>query len=170
MTTSAILFTIVDSTLGRLLVARSDVGLCAVLPGDADAVLEADLRARLPAHVVLRNDDAVAPLADSVRRCIEGVAQPDFELDLRGTDFQRSVWRALRQVPAGATASYTEIAERIGRPQSVRAVAQACAANALAVVVPCHRAVRLDGGLSGYRWGIERKRALLEREGVAYSV
>jgi AraC family transcriptional regulator of adaptative response/methylated-DNA-[protein]-cysteine methyltransferase len=90
----------------------------------------------------------------------------DVPLDARGTDFQRRVWRALRTIPVGSTASYTDIAGRIGAPKSVRAVAQACAANAIAVAIPCHRVVRSDGGLSGYRWGVERKRALLAREGA----
>ncbi len=88
----------------------------------------------------------------------------DLPLDVRGTAFQQRVWRALREIPAGSTASYTEIAERIGAPKSVRAVGQACASNAIAVAIPCHRVVRNDGALSGYRWGVERKRALLERE------
>jgi AraC family transcriptional regulator of adaptative response/methylated-DNA-[protein]-cysteine methyltransferase len=88
----------------------------------------------------------------------------DLPLDLRGTAFQQRVWQALREIPAGATVSYTDVAKRIGAPRSVRAVAGACAANALAVAIPCHRVVRTDGGLSGYRWGVERKRALLDRE------
>lgn len=88
----------------------------------------------------------------------------DLPLDVRGTAFQQRVWQALREIPAGSTASYTDIAERIGAPRSVRAVAQACGANSLAVVIPCHRVVRHDGALSGYRWGVERKRALLDRE------
>ncbi len=91
----------------------------------------------------------------------------DLPLDVRGTAFQQRVWEALRAIPAGATASYTDIAERVGSPKSVRAVAQACAANALAVAIPCHRVVRSDGALSGYRWGVERKRALLDREAHA---
>jgi AraC family transcriptional regulator of adaptative response/methylated-DNA-[protein]-cysteine methyltransferase len=88
----------------------------------------------------------------------------DLPLDIQGTAFQQRVWQALRDIPAGATLSYTQVAERIGSPRSVRAVAGACAANAIAIAIPCHRVVRSDGGLSGYRWGIERKRALLERE------
>jgi AraC family transcriptional regulator, regulatory protein of adaptative response / methylated-DNA-[protein]-cysteine methyltransferase len=94
-------------------------------------------------------------------------AELDLPLDVRGTAFQRRVWQALREIPAGSTTSYAELARRIGAPKSVRAVAQACAANPLAVAIPCHRVVRGDGGLSGYRWGVERKRALLEREGAA---
>jgi AraC family transcriptional regulator of adaptative response/methylated-DNA-[protein]-cysteine methyltransferase len=90
----------------------------------------------------------------------------DVPLDVRGTAFQQRVWQALKQIPAGSTASYTDIAKRIGAPQSVRAVAQACGANAIAIAIPCHRVVRNDGALSGYRWGIERKRALLDREGA----
>jgi len=99
---------------------------------------------------------------------VEAPAQGlDLPLDLRGTAFQQRVWQALRKIPAGTTATYSEIAKRIGRPKAVRAVAQACAGNAIAVAIPCHRVVRLDGGLSGYRWGVARKRALLDKEAAA---
>ena len=160
-----------DSSLGRLLVARTARGLCAVLPGEDDRALRVDLQNRFPSSPIARADTALAPLAAAVCARVDASSDViDVPLDLHGTPFQRSVWEALLAVPSGRTASYTELAEQIGRPGSVRAVAQACGANALAVVVPCHRAVRRDGGVSGYRWGIERKRALLEREGAAQSL
>jgi AraC family transcriptional regulator of adaptative response/methylated-DNA-[protein]-cysteine methyltransferase len=166
-TTSAddILYTIGSSSLGRVLVARSARGLCAVLLGEDDDELVRDLRARFP-RATLRGDGAeVEPLAVEVIAMVEAPSRgAEMPLDLRGTEFQRSVWRALREIPAGKTASYTEIASRIGRPGSVRAVGGACAANPVAVVVPCHRALRSDGALAGYRWGLERKRLLLARE------
>jgi AraC family transcriptional regulator of adaptative response/methylated-DNA-[protein]-cysteine methyltransferase len=124
-----------------------------------------DLQGRFPeAHLV---ETAVTDVHKKVVEFVEAPsAALDVRLDAHGTDFQRRVWRALREIPAGATASYLDIANRIGSPKSVRAVAQACAANPIAVVIPCHRVVRTDGGLSGYRWGVERKRALLAREGA----
>lgn len=160
-----ILFTVEESTLGRVLVARSARGLCAVLMGDDEAALERDLRGRFRGSEVRRDDRELGLLGARVVAFLEAPDMPlDVPLDLRGTEFQQAVWTALRAIPAGATVSYAEVANRIGRPDSVRAVAGACAANALAVVVPCHRVVRSDGGLSGYRWGVERKRDLLRRE------
>jgi AraC family transcriptional regulator of adaptative response/methylated-DNA-[protein]-cysteine methyltransferase len=152
-------------SLGSVLVASSAKGVCAILLGASSAVLLEDLQERFAeAHLV------ATPVTESHRKVIESVEAPgadlDVKLDAHGTDFQRRVWRALREIPAGATASYLDIANRIGSPKSVRAVAQACAANPIAVVIPCHRVVRTDGGLSGYRWGVERKRALLAREGA----
>lgn len=159
------IFTLGDSSLGRVLVARSARGLCAVLLGDEDDALVQELRARFP-RATLREDGAdLASLAADVIAMVETPSRGgELPLDLRGTEFQRSVWQALREIPAGETASYTEIARRIGRPGSVRAVGGACAANPLAVVVPCHRALRSDGALAGFRWGLERKRALLAKE------
>ena len=160
-------YTFIDSTIGRVLIAESARGVCAVLPGENDDTLTEDLRARFPAVSMELVDSGVMTAAEDVRMQIDDPSSARAcALDLRGTPFQKQVWEALLAVPSGATASYTDLAERIGRPQSVRAVAQACGANALAVLVPCHRAVRRDGGLSGYRWGVERKRALLEREGA----
>jgi AraC family transcriptional regulator of adaptative response/methylated-DNA-[protein]-cysteine methyltransferase len=160
-----ILFTVEESTLGRVLVARSNTGLCAVLMGDDEETLERDVRQRFRSADVRRDDRALGLLGARVVAFLEAPEAPlDVPLDLRGTEFQRAVWTALRAIPAGATASYAEVATQIGRPGSVRAVAGACAANALAVVIPCHRVVRSDGGLSGYRWGVERKRDLLRRE------
>lgn len=160
-----ILYTIGSSSLGRVLVARSARGLCAIFLGEDDEALVRDLRARFP-RASLREDGVVlAPLAAEVIAMVETPSRgAEIPLDLRGTAFQRSVWQALREIPAGETASYAEIASRIGRPGSVRAVGGACGANPVAVVVPCHRALRSDGALAGYRWGLERKRALLARE------
>jgi AraC family transcriptional regulator of adaptative response/methylated-DNA-[protein]-cysteine methyltransferase len=157
-----------QSSLGLVLVAQSASGICAVLLGDDRDALRRDLQERFPDATLIEGDEKLSALA---ARMIDPVESParglDLPLDLRGTEFQRSVWQALRKIPAGSTATYTEIAGRIGRPTAARAVAQACAANALAVVIPCHRVLRSDGRLPGYRWGIERKRSLLEREAVA---
>lgn len=160
----AIRFAIVPSSLGAVLVACSPRGISAVLLGDDRAELEHEVRRRFP-NAVASDDRDVTSLAQRVARAVESPARgDDLPLDLHGTDFQREVWTALRAIPAGTTATYSEIAERIGRPAAVRAVGQACGANNVAVLVPCHRVVRGDGSLSGYRWGVERKRALLERE------
>ena len=154
-------------TLGTILVATSAKGVCAILLGDAPAALLQDLAERFPQARLISADTKLQALLD---RIIEFVERPggglEVRLDARGTEFQQRVWRVLREIPAGATASYLDIARRIGSPESVRAVAQACAANPIAVAIPCHRVVRTDGALSGYRWGVERKRALLRREGA----
>jgi AraC family transcriptional regulator, regulatory protein of adaptative response / methylated-DNA-[protein]-cysteine methyltransferase len=154
-------------SLGVILVASSDKGVCAILLGDESAPLLESLRERFPAAQLI---EAPGSLARTVEKVAELVESPgirlDVALDARGTDFQQRVWRALREIPVGATATYTDIASRIGSPKSVRAVAQACAANPIAVAIPCHRVVRSDGALSGYRWGVERKRTLLAREGA----
>jgi AraC family transcriptional regulator of adaptative response/methylated-DNA-[protein]-cysteine methyltransferase len=154
-----------STTLGTVLVAASDQGICAILLGDSPERVRRELRERFPeAHL---NCDP-ARLAAALPNVIQLVERPggalDLPLDPAGTAFQQRVWRALKRIPAGATASYTEIARRIDAPKSCRAVAQACGANPLAVAIPCHRVVRSDGALSGYRWGVARKRALLERE------
>ncbi len=152
-------------SLGAILVAQSEQGLCAILLGDDATALLADLRRRFPAACLQAGDAAFAATVAAVIRFVDaprlGLKLP---LDLRGTAFQRRVWEALRHVPAGATATYSEIARRIGLPRATRAVAAACAANPLAVAIPCHRVLRADGSLSGYRWGLERKSALLARE------
>lgn len=158
-------FTISPCSLGQLLVAQSARGVSAVLFGDDAGELGRDLARRFPGAALIAGEPGHDSLAMKVVALVESpVRELDVPLDTRGTEFQRRVWQALRQIPAGSTASYSDIARRLGMPKSARAVAQACAANALAVVVPCHRAVRSDGSLSGYRWGVERKRALLERE------
>ncbi|WP_139973445.1 bifunctional DNA-binding transcriptional regulator/O6-methylguanine-DNA methyltransferase Ada [Ochrobactrum sp. CGA5] len=158
-------FAIGQSTLGAVLVAASDKGVCAIWMGDDPEELIRDLEKRFPQANLIGADRAFEDLVAEVVGFVEapgiGLSLP---LDLQGTAFQQRVWQALREIPAGKTVSYTEIAERIGAPKSVRAVAQACAANKIAVAVPCHRVVRNDGGISGYRWGVERKRDLLKRE------
>ncbi|HKT59156.1 MAG TPA: methylated-DNA--[protein]-cysteine S-methyltransferase [Gemmatimonadales bacterium] len=153
-------------SLGALVVARSGRGLCAILLGDESEALIGDLRRQYPHAVDAGRDADLADALDRVATLVENpAAELGLPLDLRGSDFMREVWQALRDIPAGATASYGEVARRIGAPASARAVARACATNPLAVAIPCHRVVRADGGLSGYRWGVERKRALLAREG-----
>lgn len=158
-------FAIAQCSLGALLVAQSARGVCAILLGDDAQVLAQDLQDRFP-HAQLVGDDRSFDAL--VARVVAFVEAPglglDLPLDVQGTAFQQRVWQALQSIPAGETASYAEIAERIGSPSAARAVAQACAANALAVAIPCHRVVRNDGALSGYRWGVERKQALLDRE------
>ena len=158
-------FAIRDCSLGPILVATRGRGICAVLLGDSGRGLKRELRKRFPDDALAEGTKDAIALAAMVA---EAIAMPprsiDLPLDVGGTPFQRKVWRALRDIPAGKTASYAEIARSVGSPKSVRAVAQACAANALAVVIPCHRVVRSDGSLSGYRWGVERKRRLLDLE------
>jgi AraC family transcriptional regulator, regulatory protein of adaptative response / methylated-DNA-[protein]-cysteine methyltransferase len=161
-------FAVGECSLGSILVAATERGVCAILLGEDPDALARDLQDRFPKTNLIAGDSAFEKLVATVVGLIEAPARGlNLPLDVRGTAFQQRVWQALRRIPAGKTASYTEIAKRIGLPKSVRAVAQACGANALAVAIPCHRVVRNDGGLSGYRWGVERKRALLEREATA---
>jgi AraC family transcriptional regulator, regulatory protein of adaptative response / methylated-DNA-[protein]-cysteine methyltransferase len=161
-------FAIGECSLGSILVARSELGFCAILLGDDPDALARDLQDRFPRATLIGGDAEFEQLVAQVVGFVEAPGLGlDLPLDVRGTAFQRRVWQALTEIPAGTTATYTEIAGRIGSPRAVRAVAQACAANALAVAIPCHRVVRNDGGLSGYRWGVERKRALLQREAHA---
>jgi AraC family transcriptional regulator, regulatory protein of adaptative response / methylated-DNA-[protein]-cysteine methyltransferase len=161
-------FAVGECSLGAILVAASERGVCAILLGDEPDALVRDLEDRFPEAELVGGDAGFERLVASVVGFVEAPRLGlDLPLDVRGTVFQERVWRALAQIPAGATASYADIARRIGAPSAVRAVAQACAQNPLAVAIPCHRVVRRDGGLSGYRWGIERKQALLEREARA---
>lgn len=161
-------FAIGQSSLGAILVATSVKGICAILLGDDPDQLARDLQDQFPNAQLIGDDDEFARLVARVVGFVEAPQQGlDLPLDVRGTAFQQRVWEALRKIPAGSTASYSEIAERIGAPKAVRAVAQACASNKIAVAIPCHRVVRNDGALSGYRWGVERKRALLDREAHA---
>ena len=162
---AVIRFAIAACSLGALLVASTDKGVCAILLGDDADMLLRDLQDRFP-QADLRG--AEPDYEQTVAKVIGMVEAPalglDLPLDVRGTAFQQRVWQALREIPAGSTVSYAELARRIGLPTGARAVAGACAANALAVAIPCHRVVRNDGALSGYRWGVERKQQLLDRE------
>ncbi|HTT08548.1 MAG TPA: bifunctional DNA-binding transcriptional regulator/O6-methylguanine-DNA methyltransferase Ada [Gammaproteobacteria bacterium] len=158
-------FAIGECSLGSILVACSVRGVCAIFLGDNPDKLVRDLQDKFPRANLIGGDKGFERLVAKIVGLVEAPQRGlDLPLDVRGTAFQQRVWQALRTIPAGKTASYSEIARRIGRPKSVRAVAQACAANTLAVAIPCHRVVRNDGALSGYRWGIERKRLLLDRE------
>jgi AraC family transcriptional regulator of adaptative response/methylated-DNA-[protein]-cysteine methyltransferase len=158
-------FAVGECSLGPILVAASERGVCAILMGNDAGELVQDLEDRFPEAELVGADSEFERLVARVVGLVEAPRVGlDLPLDLRGTVFQQRVWRALTAIPAGTTASYAEVAERIGAPRSVRAVAQACGQNPIAVAIPCHRVVRSDGALSGYRWGIERKRALLERE------
>jgi AraC family transcriptional regulator, regulatory protein of adaptative response / methylated-DNA-[protein]-cysteine methyltransferase len=161
-------FAIGECSLGSILVAQSGRGVCAILLGDDPDALARDLQDRFPQARLIGGDKGFEGLVARVVGFVEAPALGlDLPLDVRGTAFQQRVWQALRDIPAGQTASYSAIARRIGAPKSVRAVASACAANAIAVAIPCHRVVRNDGALSGYRWGVERKRALLDKESAA---
>src|SRR5678816_4183737 len=158
-------FDIGSSTLGRVLVAGNDNGICAIFMADRDNELISQMRERFPDAELSRDSARLARVLPRVIGFIElPIVELDLLLDLEGTDFQRRVWRALREIPSGTTASYADIARKINAPKSVRAVAQACGANTLALAIPCQRVIRSDGALSGYRWGAMRKRALLERE------
>lgn len=161
----AVRYALADCELGRCLVAESERGICAILLGDDDATLISELQQMFPAA-----DNAPADLMfqQHVREVIASLNQRDtpltLPLDIRGTAFQQQVWQALRTIPCGETVSYQQLANAIGKPKAVRAVASACAANKLAIIIPCHRVVRGDGTLSGYRWGVSRKAQLLRRE------
>ncbi len=166
-------FAIGDGPLGKILVAGSSKGIAAVFLGDEANELIADLQNRFKGAALTGDDTGCTRWASAVARRMESPQSPEaFELPLAptGTLFQQQVWSALQKIPVGSTASYSQIAERIGVPSSARAVARGCASNPIAVLIPCHRVVRQDGGLSGYRWGIERKRALLERERTPSSI
>jgi len=161
-------FAIGECSLGSILVARSKKGVCAILLGDDPAVLARDLQDHFPKANLIGGDADFEYLVAKVVGFVDAPALGlDLPLDIRGTAFQQRVWQALREIPVGETVSYAEIARRVGEPKSVRAVAQACGANNLAVAIPCHRVVKNDGALSGYRWGVERKRALIEKEAQA---
>ncbi len=161
-------FAVGECSLGSILVAQSAKGVCAILLGDDADALVRDLQDRFPRATFVVGEPAFEQTAAKVIGFVEAPALGlDLPMDVRGTAFQQRVWQALREIPIGSMASYAEIASRIGAANGARAVAQACGANTLAVAIPCHRVVRTDGSLAGYRWGIERKRSLLKREGVA---
>jgi AraC family transcriptional regulator of adaptative response/methylated-DNA-[protein]-cysteine methyltransferase len=158
-------YTVVRTSLGLLLVAVTERGICSVALGDDEAALVQSLRAEYPAAELARATDASDRLVDAVVAHVDGKARAtDLPLDLKATAFQWQVWRALQRIPEGATRSYQEIARELGHPSAARAVARACARNRVAVLIPCHRVVRGDGALGGYRWGVARKAALLARE------
>ena len=154
-----------DSPLGRLLVAGTERGVCAVSIADDDDALETRLATEFPAAERARDDATLATWVEAIVRHLRG-EEPHLELplDVRATAFQWRVWQALREIPYGTTRSYGEVARALGQPTAARAVARACATNPVPLVIPCHRVVREGGGLGGYRWGVERKRELLERE------
>ena len=161
----AIRYAIGTCSLGSVLVAASEKGVCAILFGDEPESLGKELQVMFPRARIIGGDKDFEELTGKVLAFVEDPAKGlDLPLDVRGTAFQHRVWEALRRIPVGSTASYSEIAKKIGAPQAVRAVARACATNRIAVAIPCHRVVRSDGGLSGYRGGVERKRALLAKE------
>jgi O-6-methylguanine DNA methyltransferase len=154
--------------LGRVLLARSTKGVCAILIDDDDDDLEADLAFRFPKAKLVKNEQVVRDdLAKVIRFADKPCEELHLTLDMRGTPFQRSVWQKLRAIPIGRTMTYTELAHRISPVASARAVAGACAANPIALAIPCHRVVRTNGDLAGYRWGLERKRELIRKEATA---
>lgn len=154
--------------MGEVLVARSSKGVCAILIGDTEHELETDLATRFPKSTILANEIAVRDdLAKVVRFMEDPTQRLDLELDMRGTSFQRRVWEKLCAIAAGKTVSYMDLAKSVGPLVSPRAVGGACAANPIALAIPCHRVVRSNGDLAGYRWGIERKRELLQKEAMA---
>jgi AraC family transcriptional regulator of adaptative response/methylated-DNA-[protein]-cysteine methyltransferase len=158
-------FAIGQCSLGAILVAQSERGICAIFLGDDPEMLARDLQDRFPHAELIGGDKNFEKVVAKVIGFVEAPQIGlDLPLDVRGTAFQQRVWQALREIPLGKTVTYTEIANRIGAPKSVRAVANACGSNKIAVAIPCHRVVRRDGNLSGYRWGVERKRALLDKE------
>jgi AraC family transcriptional regulator of adaptative response/methylated-DNA-[protein]-cysteine methyltransferase len=158
-------FTIVGSPLGRLLVAGTTRGVCAVKLGDADGRLEGELRREYPAAAITRDRSAMSEWVSAILAHLAG-RQPhlDLPLDVRATAFQWKVWRYLQAIPYGETRAYSRVARDLGSPAAVRAVARACATNPVCLLIPCHRVVQKDGGLAGYRWGVDRKQRLLERE------
>ena len=157
-------FTVADTDLGKLLIAATERGVCSVRFGENEAALVRDLQNEFAAATLKRCDRKLQQLSSDVCALLTDAMPREIPLDIRGTAFQQQVWNALRRIPAGETRSYAAIAAEIGNPKAVRAVANACASNPVAVIVPCHRVVQKDGSLAGYRWGVERKAALLKKE------
>ncbi len=165
---ASIRYCILETDLGKLLAATTARGLCSVRFGESDAALLRELRREFGAATIERDDCSLQPLAGEIRQLLRGTLNPArIPLDIRGTAFQQMVWNALRRIPRGETRSYSEIAQAIGKPRAVRAVAGACAANPVALVIPCHRVVEKNGNLAGYRWGAKRKAALLQGENAS---
>jgi AraC family transcriptional regulator of adaptative response/methylated-DNA-[protein]-cysteine methyltransferase len=158
-------FAIGECSLGSILAAVTVKGICAILLGDNPSVLRRELQEHFKVARLIESDEDLGELVAKVVQLVESPwLDLDLPFDLRGTSFEQRVWQAVREIPPGSTASYTDIAERVGEPKEALAVSEACASNILAVAIPCHRVVRKSGGLSGYRWGFKRKRALLARE------
>jgi AraC family transcriptional regulator of adaptative response/methylated-DNA-[protein]-cysteine methyltransferase len=165
---ASIRYAVTDSPLGRMLVAATERGVCAIQFGDSDGELVEGLKREFPFAVRKADESGLQAWTKSLVAQMDGKASdPALPLDIRATAFQRRVWRHLQRIPFGATRSYNQVARAIGQPTAARAVARACATNPVAVAIPCHRVVREDGALGGYRWGIERKKALLKREQAA---
>ena len=164
---AAVSYLIGDSALGLILIAATARGVCAILPGEDRDRLVRELLRRFPGAEPSADDPRLQDLARRVHRLVAGHAEQDLPLDPRGTGFERRVWDAVAGIPAGSVASYADLASRMGAAGAARAVARACAANSIALAIPCHRVVRSDGGLGGYRWGLTRKRELLAREAAA---
>lgn len=163
-------YTIFGSELGKVLVATTPRGVCSVRFGENERALESELRQEFSAAQIARDDRELSPVAEQVRKLLaEPSTGESIPLDIRGTAFQQRVWSALRDIPRGETRRYAEIAAKIGSPRAVRAVANACASNPVAVVVPCHRVVQKNGSLAGYRWGVRRKAALLDKEHASFA-
>ena len=161
-------YAIADSPLGKMLVAATKTGLCAVAFGSLESELEDDLSSRFPESARVRDESGLGTMVKQVlEQMTEHPVALELPLDVRATAFQRRVWEALRRIPRGETRTYSQIAQEIGQPTAVRAVARACATNPVAVVVPCHRVIGSDGTLTGYRWGVERKKKLLDLESVS---
>ncbi len=161
-------YTIVPCSLGRLILAATERGVCALALNDSDMLLQRFLAHECPDAKIVRDDAGLSAWAESVVGHIEGARRElEVPLDARGTPLQQRVWRELRKIPYGRTKTYTQIARAIGRPAAIRAVARACATNPVSIIVPCHRVIRVDGNLAGYRWGLNRKQAILRRETLA---
>ena len=161
-------YTILTTDLGKLLIATTERGVCSVRFGENDAALLRELKHDFGAAEIRHDDQALAPVAEQIRQLLTGApASQSIPVDIKGTAFQQLVWETLRRIPRGETRSYAQVAGSIGRPKAVRAVANACASNPVALVVPCHRVVQKNGSLAGYRWGVKRKAALLKKEAVS---
>jgi AraC family transcriptional regulator of adaptative response/methylated-DNA-[protein]-cysteine methyltransferase len=166
----AIRYTVVSTELGKLLIATTERGVCSVRFGENDAALLREFKRDFEAAEIHRDDEGLKPLAAQLKQLLSGAsAASTIPIDIQGTAFQQLVWETLRRIPRGETRSYAEVAQTIGRPKAVRAVANACASNPVALVVPCHRVVQKNGSLTGYRWGVKRKARLLEKEHSAVS-
>lgn len=155
---------VVETSLGPMLVGASERGLCWIEFGDDPQALGERIQQQFPSATIGLSDEVAGWIESLLRQLDSPAAEASVPLDIDGTPFQQQVWKALRQIPPGVTETYAQLARRIGKPSATRAVAGACAANDLAIVIPCHRVVRTDGTLGGYRWGIERKQTLLDRE------